>query len=330
MHRSGGMRGILAVLSALLMLTAGLIPSVALAVPAAFPHPEQPRANAQDDTNNSTPQDPMLKIGTLVRIVTNWGTMVLGMYDDGAPITVSNFLNLTRSSFYNDLKFHRIIDGFVIQTGDPNSKDNNPYNDGYGGSGESIPLEVSSNLTHIDGAVGMARSSDPNSGSSQFYVCDGPQHSLDGNYAVFAVVVEGMDTVKKISAAPTYGYKRPALKDHPIDDIIMTSVSIQYNWTEPEKPKENMPYFLTEGGDPTVGLLFWLGLGVVFLVLVVLIVRRVVRRRRARIVARGADEVYEAEVVDDGYGAVDGPGPGGPAGEEGWQGRGSEEGYRTD
>lgn len=317
MRRSVRHRRLLAITMAALMLSAGLVPSATMASPVVFP--EMGRAGAEDDINNTT-QDPMLKVGTLVRIVTNWGTMVLGMYDDGAPITVSNFLNLTRASFYNDLKFHRIIDGFVIQTGDPNSRDNNPYNDGYGGSGETIPLEVSSNLTHIDGAVGMARSSDPNSASSQFYVCDGPQHSLDMNYAVFAVVVEGMDTVRKISAAPTYGYKRPALKDHPVDDIIMTSVSIQYNWTEPEKPKENMPYFLTGGGDPGMGMLFWFGLGLVVLVLVVLVVRRVVRRRRAR---RAADRIYEAEVVDDDYGAYDGQENGGPTGEEGWEGRGS-------
>jgi peptidyl-prolyl cis-trans isomerase B (cyclophilin B) len=152
------------------------------------------------------------------------GNITIMLYEDGAPITTANFLMLTDQSFYDGCKFHRCIDGFVAQTGDPNSKNNNPYDDGYGGSSQTIPLEINDTLTHIDGAVGMARGTDPNSASSQFYICDGPQHGLDGNYSVFGVVVDGLDLAKQIAAAPTYGQKRPLLKDHPVDDIIMTSV----------------------------------------------------------------------------------------------------------
>jgi peptidyl-prolyl cis-trans isomerase B (cyclophilin B) len=157
---------------------------------------------------------------------TNWGTIVFMLYEEGAPITAANFEMLADQKFYDGIKFHRCIDNFVAQTGDPNSKDNNPYNDGMGGSSQTIPLEINATLTHEDGAVGMARSSDPNSASSQFYLCDGPQHGLDGNYSVFGITVQGLDVVKKIAAAPTWGYKRPLLKDHPIDDIIMTQVFI--------------------------------------------------------------------------------------------------------
>lgn len=155
------------------------------------------------------------------------GNITIMLYEQGAPITAANFIMLSDQKFYDGCKFHRCIDDFVAQTGDPNSKNNNPYDDGYGGSSQTIPLEINDTLTHIDGAVGMARSSDPDSASSQFYICDGPQHSLDGNYAVFGVVVGGLDLAKQIAAAPTYGQKRPLLKDHPVDDIIMTGVRVE-------------------------------------------------------------------------------------------------------
>jgi len=168
-------------------------------------------------------------VNATVNINISWnsvaGTITIMLYEEGAPITTANFLMLTDQKFYDGIKFHRCIDDFVAQTGDPNSKDNNPYNDGYGGSSQTIPLEINDTLTHIDGALGMARSQEPDSASSQFYICDGPQHGLDGNYAVFGVVVGGLDLAKKIAAAPTYGQKRPLLKDHPVDDIVMTSVT---------------------------------------------------------------------------------------------------------
>jgi peptidyl-prolyl cis-trans isomerase B (cyclophilin B) len=169
-------------------------------------------------------------VNSTVTIDTNFGVIVAMLYDEGAPITVSNFVNLSVSGFYDGIKFHRIIDDFVIQTGDPNSKDNNPYNDGTGGSSQTIPLEINENLTHEDGAFGMARSSDPNSASSQFYICDGPQHQLDGNYAVFGIVVEGIEVVRTIASQPTWGYKRPLLMDHPVGDIVMNRVTIDYGY----------------------------------------------------------------------------------------------------
>lgn len=314
MRSASEYRTAFAVLTVLLLVTLGFSPATGAPGPRAVP------SNLFSDpsaTNNTTAPDPMLRIGTYVRIDTNWGSMILGMYDWGAPITVSNFLNLTRSNFYNGIKFHRIIDGFVIQTGDPNTKNNDPYDDGFGGSGETIPLEVSTNLTHVDGAVGMARSSDPNSASSQFYICDGPQHGLDGNYSVFAIVVKGMDTVHKISAAPTYGNKRPLLKDHPIPDIIMTSVAVWFNDTAAPSPDNNEQYTFGSGGSSGMELVFWLGLACIVAVFVVLVVRRVVRRRRARQAAAN-DEVYEAEVVNEDWTDYDGSGEaGGPAGQEG-------------
>jgi len=194
-------------------------------------------------------------VNATVAIDISWnsikGNITIMLYEEGAPITTANFLMLTDQKFYDGCKFHRCIDDFVAQTGDPNSKDNNPYNDGYGGSSQTIPLEINDTLTHIDGALGMARSTDPNSASSQFYICDGPQHGLDGNYAVFGVVVEGLDIAKQIAAAPTYGQKRPLLKDHPVDDIVMTSVTSTpgywVNVTNGTSPAKSPSSFLPGG-----------------------------------------------------------------------------------
>jgi cyclophilin family peptidyl-prolyl cis-trans isomerase len=146
---------------------------------------------------------------------TSKGTIRFQLCEDKAPITTANFVKLAESGFYNGLIFHRVIKGFVIQTGDP-------LGTGMGGSGETIVLETNKNLTHTDGAVGMARSSNPNSASSQFYICDGPQHrSLDGGYAVFGQVIGGMDVVRAIAAVPT------GANDKPLLDVVMTKVTIE-------------------------------------------------------------------------------------------------------
>jgi cyclophilin family peptidyl-prolyl cis-trans isomerase len=146
---------------------------------------------------------------------TSKGTIKFELYEDKAPITTANFIKLAESDFYNGLIFHRVIDNFVIQTGDP-------LGNGTGGSGETINLEINKSLTHTDGAVGMARSSNPNSASSQFYICDGPQHGLDGDYAVFGQLIEGMDVVRAIAAVQV-----DATSKKPLQDVVMTKVTIQ-------------------------------------------------------------------------------------------------------
>lgn len=125
-------------------------------------------------------------------IETNKGTIKFELYEDGAPITAANFIELAEKGFYDGLKFHRVEPGFVIQGGCP-------YGTGTGGSGKNIPLEVSANLKHGEaGAVAMARSNNPNSASSQFYITLGPAAFLDNNYAVFGRVTEGLDVVRQI------------------------------------------------------------------------------------------------------------------------------------
>ena len=145
------------------------------------------------------------------------GEIVLELFLNWAPITVTNFVDLVNQSFYDGIFFHRVIDDFVIQAGDPTCTAIGVYpasdpSCGSNGSDETIPFEANSNLTHINGAVGMARGLDPDSASSQFYICDGAQHGLDnGNrsqeddpgYAVFGVVREGMDLVQAAAQVPT-------------------------------------------------------------------------------------------------------------------------------
>ena len=181
-------------------------------------------------------------VNSTAYIETDHGTIIVELADLDAPITVGNFIELASVNFYDNMRWHRIVDGFVIQTGDPNSKDNNPYNDGMGGSTRTIPLEIHENLTHEDGAIGMARSSDPDSASSQFYICDGAQHGLDGDYAVFGFVREGIEVVRSISSVEVYGNRRPVLSQHPVSDVWLYSVRIQvgyYNVTDlPDGPTE--------------------------------------------------------------------------------------------
>ena len=125
-------------------------------------------------------------------IKTNKGTIKFALYEKDAPITTRNFINLANRKFYDGLKFHRVVPGFVVQGGDPNG-------DGSGGSDQTIKLEVSPKLKHdAAGVVAMARRQDPDSASCQFYITLAPAPMLDMKYAVFGRVTEGMDVVNKI------------------------------------------------------------------------------------------------------------------------------------
>ena len=146
-------------------------------------------------------------------IETSMSTMTVELYRQRAPITTANFIELAESGFYDGLIFHRVIDDFVIQGGCPNG-------DGTGGSGKTIELEIHPDLTHVDGAIAMARSANPNSASSQFYICDGAQHFLDGNWAVFGRVVDGMSVVRAIAEVATDS------RDKPIEDVVIIKISI--------------------------------------------------------------------------------------------------------
>jgi cyclophilin family peptidyl-prolyl cis-trans isomerase len=126
-------------------------------------------------------------------IETNKGTIKFHLYETDAPITTSNFIGLAQKGFYDGLTFHRVVANFVVQGGDP-------LGTGTGNSGKTIPLEVKPNLKHdAAGVVAMARSSDPNSASCQFYFTLAATPHLDMQYAVFGRVTEGVDIVKKLA-----------------------------------------------------------------------------------------------------------------------------------
>ena len=131
--------------------------------------------------------------------VNNYGTISLTLDADTAPITVTNFVNLAKSGFYDGLTFHRIMSGFMIQGGDPN-------HDGTGGSGTKIKGEfskngVQNNISHKRGVISMARSSSSyDSASSQFFIMHADKSNLDGQYAAFGYVTDGMDVVDAICA----------------------------------------------------------------------------------------------------------------------------------
>lgn len=130
--------------------------------------------------------------GRIAVVQTSKGTIKFALYEKDAPITTKNFIELASRKFYDGLTFHRVEPGFVIQGGDPKG-------DGTGGSEKKIKLETSPKLKHdAAGVVAMARTQDPNSASCQFYITLAAAPFLDGQYAVFGRVTEGLDVVKKI------------------------------------------------------------------------------------------------------------------------------------
>ena len=132
---------------------------------------------------------------------TNKGTITIELYEDLAPITAGNFIDLIEKKFYDGLSFHRYEPGFVIQGGDPRGNGTGGYVDPQTGSERRIKLEVSPALKHgAAGGVAMARSSNPDSASSQFYITIGPAAFLDMNYAVFGRVIDGLDAVLQLRA----------------------------------------------------------------------------------------------------------------------------------
>jgi len=160
----------------------------------------------------------------VVTIHTKFGDIVLILFDE-TPQHKQNFLELAQGKFYDSTTFHRVMDGFMIQGGDPNSKDDDATNDGRGGPGYTIPAEFVESLTHEIGAVAAARQPDvvnpeKNSSGSQFYIVEAEEgtHFLDGNYTVFGKVISGMDVVHVIAEQP----RSPSPQDRPYSDIKMT------------------------------------------------------------------------------------------------------------
>lgn len=172
------------------------------------------------DNSKSTPTVPDSAVAT---IDTSMGSFQVTLNGKAAPQTVGNFIKLSNEGFYNGLKFHRIVQSFMIQGGDPKG-------DGTGGPGYTVPAEIG--LKHTIGAIAMARTGDsvnPNraSSGSQFYVTLAAQPSLDGQYTVFGYVTSGMDIVKKIGAVPTDVNPATGEQSTPIKDVIINKITIK-------------------------------------------------------------------------------------------------------
>ena len=169
-------------------------------------------SNNNNENNNEQTGNPIAVIDT------SMGIIKVELYQDLVPITVNNFVKLANEGFYDGLVFHRVIDGFVIQGGgfEP---------DGTQHNSDQITFETNPNALHDDGAIAMASTGAGVGGTNQFYICDGAQHGLDGNYAVFGITIEGLDVVKEIASVDTttkYG-----MSDWPTNDVIINSITIE-------------------------------------------------------------------------------------------------------
>jgi len=167
----------------------------------------------------------------IVTITMNTGdVMKLELYPDIAPISVNNFISLVNKGFYDGIIFHRVIKGFMIQGGDPEGI-------GVGGPGYSIKGEFAANgfennLKHTAGVLSMARSMNPNSAGSQFFIMHKDAPHLDGSYAAFGKIIEGMEVVDKIAETRTDWH------DKPMEDQVMEKVTVEtfgVDYPEPEK-----------------------------------------------------------------------------------------------
>ena len=185
-------------------------------------------SSSESNDTNSSETNKSLPLATIT--VEGYGVMEAELYPEIAPNTVNNFIDLSNKGFYNNLKFHRIIKDFMIQGGDPKG-------DGTGGPGYSIEGEFTSNgfansLKHTKGVLSMARSQDPNSAGSQFFIMTKEASHLDGEYAAFGKVISGLDVLEKIGSVET------GSNDKPKEDVVIKSITVDtkgITYKEPNK-----------------------------------------------------------------------------------------------
>ena len=154
------------------------------------------------------------------------GEIRIALYPELAPRNVANFRRLAMDGFYAGTTFHRVIPGFMIQGGDPNTRNDDPADDGQGGPGYTVPDEFSPAL-HLRGTVSMANTGYPNSGGSQFFIVHKGNPGLDRHFSVIGRVVEGMDIVDAITRLELDTFGRWGPKDRPIEDVVVERVRIE-------------------------------------------------------------------------------------------------------
>ena len=148
-----------------------------------------------------------------IKFTTNKGVFVAEMFEDKAPLTTKNFIELVEKGFYDGIIFHRVIDGFMIQGGDPTGS-------GMGGPGYKIKDEFGEGLKHDDEGILSMANAGPNTGGSQFFITRAPTPWLNGHHAIFGKVVEGMDVVRLIGVVPT------DFRDRPREAVTMEKVEV--------------------------------------------------------------------------------------------------------
>lgn len=171
---------------------------------------------------NQKPKEAAMKETTVKNVAvieTKFGRIVFELFPEVAPKHCESFKKLADSQFYDGVTFHRVIPGFMIQGGDPNSKDADRSNDGMGNPGFTLQAEFN-DKPHLRGTVSMARTPDPNSAGSQFFICVAPASSLDHQYTVFGQVTEGLEVVDKIVKVP----RDP--NDNPLEPVHMLKVRV--------------------------------------------------------------------------------------------------------
>jgi len=175
-------------------------------------------SNTKETNENNTD---IISVNPIAVFDTTMGTIKIELYEDKLPITAGNFIKLVNDGFYNGMTFYRISDDFMIQAGryfPDGSENQSPYG--------TIEFETHEDVKHVDGAISMASTAAGTGGSGEFFICDGEQSFLDGNYAPFGVVIEGIEVVRDIAAQP-HDNSNPAGGGVPLEDIIINSIIIE-------------------------------------------------------------------------------------------------------
>lgn len=174
----------------------------------------------------AVPEPPAGSLPIATLRVRDFGEIRIELLPHVAPQTVANFEKLASEGFYDGTSFHRVIPEFMIQGGDPNTRDRDPRNDGMGGPGYTIPDEFGG-APHVRGALSMANTGQPESGGSQFFLLVADAPHLDGRHSVFGRVVDGLDVVDRIVAVERDQYGRWGPPDRPREDVVIESVRIE-------------------------------------------------------------------------------------------------------
>ena len=175
------------------------------------PSPSTPPAPAAPD---STPQQSINKKNSVAKFETSKGNFTVELFEDKAPITTKNFIDLVNKKFYDGLIFHRVIAGFMIQGGDPQGN-------GTGGPGYKIPDEFNADLKHDAAGILSMANAGPNTGGSQFFITLAPTPHLDKKHAVFGKVIAGLDVVQ------TIGKVKTTTNDKPVEDVVVKKITIE-------------------------------------------------------------------------------------------------------